>query len=367
MLEDLSDHAIEGPEKNREEAAMWLARLARGIHPDEVPALRVWLTERLNRRIILDMARLWHGPDILALLSELIPAGPEPMERRSWRDHLVTAAQLTIAAALIAWILSGWAPQFRMQRWTHLEGSHVVPRAVMAHGKYFTDIGERGDIQLADGTHVTLNTNTRMVVEMMRNVRHVTMPYGEASFQVAADRNRPFLVQAGHRSFEALGTNFDVRVLTPDDVELTVTEGNVKVFYTRVADDEIPAIARLHDNMTFDDTTVGALHTALVEPGLQFVRKIEAADADTLLAWQQGLLRFKGAALEDVLAEVDRYTHIQFVLGDDGLRDVRIGGSFRTGDVEGLLRALRKDFRIESRRDGQGRVILTALSRLPQS
>lgn len=367
MLEDLSDHAIQGPEKNREEAAMWLARLARGIHPDEVPALRVWLNERLNRRIILDMARLWHGPDILALLSELIPAGPEAMEPMSWRSYLTTAAQLTIATALVACIVSGWVPQFKMQRWTHLQGSRVMPHAVFAHDKYFTEVGERGDIQLADGTHVTLNTNTRMTVAFMQSLRQVNMPYGEATFQVASDPKRPFVVQAGNRRFEALGTNFDVRVLTPDNVELTVTEGNVKVLYTRVDYEETPALARLRDNMTLDDTTVGALHTALVEPRLQFVRKIEAADANTLLAWQQGRLLFKGAALEDALAEVDRYTHTQFVLGDEQLRTVRIGGSFRTGDVAELLRSLRRDYFIDSRRDGQGRVILTALQRLPQS
>jgi transmembrane sensor len=369
MLEDLSDHAITGPEKNREEAAMWLARLARGIHPDEVPTLRVWLTDRLNRRIVLDMARLWHGPDILALLSELIPAGPEPMERTSWRSYLATAAQLTIATLLVAWAFSGWQPQFRMQRWTHVQGSHVMRRAVMAHDKYFTDVGERGDVQLADGSHVTLNTNTRMTVAFMQSVRQVNMPYGEATFQVAADPKRPFVVQAGNRRFEALGTNFNVRVLTPDNVKLTVTEGNVKVFYTRIPDEDIPAIARLHANMVNDDTTVGALHTALVEPGLQFVRKIGAADADSLLAWQQGLLRFNGDSLEDVLAEMDRYTHTQFVLGDERLRNVRIGGSFRTGDVAGLLRSLRKDFRIDWRPDGPGRVVLMASTStgLPQS
>jgi transmembrane sensor len=364
----LSDHAIVGPEKNREEAAMWLARLARGIHSEEVPALRAWLNDRLNRRIILDMARLWHGPDILALLSELIPAGPEPMERASWRSHLTTAAQLTIATLLCVWAASGWTPQFRMQHWTHLQGSHVMRHAVMAHDKYFTDVGERGDVELADGSHVTLNTNTRMTVAFIQSVRQVNMPYGEATFQVAADPKRPFVVQAGNRRFEALGTNFNVRVLTPDNVELTVTQGNVKVFYTRVPDEDLPAIARLHDNMINDDTTVGALHTALVEPGLQFVRKIEAADADSLLAWQQGLLRFNGDALEDVLAEVDRYTHTRFVLADERLRGVRIGGAFRTGDVAGLLRSLRKDFQIDSRPDGQGRVVLTALTpRLPQS
>jgi transmembrane sensor len=254
-----------------------------------------------------------------------------------------------------------------MQRWTHLQGSRVMPHAVFAHDKYFTDVGERGDIQLADGTLVTLNTNTRMTVAFMQSLRQVNMPYGEATFQVAADPNRPFVVQAGNRRFEALGTNFDVRVLTPDNVELTVTEGNVKVLYTRVEYEETPALARLRDNMTLDDTTVGALHTALVEPRLQFVRKIEVADANTLLAWQQGRLLFKGAALEDVLAEVDRYTHTRFVLGDEQLRSVRIGGSFRTGDVAGLLRSLRRDYFIDSRRDGQGRVILTAFQGLPQS
>ena len=71
--------------------------------------------------------------------------------------------------------------------------------------------------------------------------------------------------------------------------------------------------------------------------------------------------------MADALAELDRYTTTQFVLGDERLRDVRIGGYFRTGDVEGLLRSLRRDFLIDSRRDAQGRVVLTALPRPPDS
>jgi hypothetical protein len=35
--------------------------------------------------------------------------------------------------------------------------------------------------------------------------------------------------------------------------------------------------------------------------------------------------------------------------------------------VEGLLRSLRQNFRIDSRRDAQGRVVLTALARPPDS
>ena len=286
MLEDLSDRAVQGPEKAREEAAMWLARLARGLRADEAPPLRLWLKDRVNRNVILDMARLWHGPDILALLSELIPAGPEPMEPRSWRSVLIPTLKITVAAGLVAWIVSGEQPRLNFHsHWTHLQGSLVVPRALLERGRYFTGVGERGQIELADGTTVTLNTDTHLGVAYSQNMRQVIVPYGEVSFHVASDPKRPFLVLAGRRRFEALGTNFNLRVLTPDNVELTVTEGNVKVLYIPTPRTETPAEARLHDNMINDDTTVGALETALLEPGFQFVRKIAANEADKLLAW----------------------------------------------------------------------------------
>jgi transmembrane sensor len=286
MLEDLSDRAVQGPEKAREEAAMWLARLTRGLRADEALPLRHWLKDRINRNVVLDMARLWHGPDILALLSELIPAGPEPMEPRSWRSMLIPTLKITVAAGLIAWIVSGVQPRLHFHsHWTHLQGSLVEPRSLLSHGRYFTSVGERGQIQLADGTTVALNTNTHLGIAFSPTMRQVIVPYGEVSFHVAPDPQRPFLVLAGRRRFEALGTNFNLRVLTPDNVELTVTEGNVKVLYIPTPRTETPAEARLHDNMINDDTTVGALQTALLEPGFQFVRKIAASEADSLLAW----------------------------------------------------------------------------------
>src|SRR6201996_6042286 len=131
MLEDLSDHAVQGPEKAREEAAMWLARLPRGLRADEAPPLRDWLKDRINRNIILDMARLWHGPDILALLSELIPAGPEPKDPVSWRNVLFASLKIAVAVGLIVWIGSGWQPRLNFHsHWTHLQGSLVVARAL---------------------------------------------------------------------------------------------------------------------------------------------------------------------------------------------------------------------------------------------
>jgi transmembrane sensor len=43
---------------------------------------------------------------------------------------------------------------------------------------------------------------------------------------------------------------------------------------------------------------------------------------------------------------------VKFSIADDSIRNKRVGGVFRTGDVDGLLLALRESFGIDPRRDG---------------
>ena len=85
--------------------------------------------------------------------------------------------------------------------------------------------------RLADGSTATLNTSSRIVVFYSPLARDVYLSYGEATFDVARDPSRPFNVHAGRRVVQAPGTTFNVRVFPDDNVELTVTEGQVKVLY----------------------------------------------------------------------------------------------------------------------------------------
>ena len=63
-------------------------------------------------------------------------------------------------------------------------------------------------------------------------------------------------------------------------------------------------------------------------------------------------------ALEDALAEIERYTSTRFVLADQKLGAVRVSGRFHTGNVNAVRLALRQNFRIASRRDTRGRIVL---------
>jgi transmembrane sensor len=176
---------------------------------------------------------------------------------------------------------------------------------------------------------------------------------------VETDLARPFYVSAGRRQFQAIGTTFNLRELPNENVELTVTEGEVKVLHASPRIPESPA--RRREPITYGEATVGVSETALVEPGFQLVTHIEPDEVQARLAWQKGFLVFEDKALEDVLAEMERYTHTRFVVHSPELRTLRIWGKFRTGDVGALRSALRKDFGVFSRKDTRGRVVLIAL------
>ena len=242
--------------------------------------------------------------------------------------------------------------------WALLETPAPVPNTVAMNERYSTVVGETRAVTLRDGSVVTLNTNSLISVIYSPHERDVYLVRGEANFEVGHDVVRPFNVYAGKRVLQAVGTAFNVRLLSADDVELTVTEGKVKVLPD--GRDEDGASASRSGDISVVETTVTAQETAIVQPEVETVRRLAPAEMDARIAWQRGMLIFQGETLEVVLAEVDRYTNTDFLLADDSLGSVRIGGYFRAGDIDGLLIALRENFNIDSTRDEKNRIILSA-------
>lgn len=339
--------------KAREEASLWLAGLDRGLTDSERADLRGWLRDPLNNKAFLEMGKLWRGLDAIAVLSELFPISQEtlnPVPRRSFTAVVVAAIAAAFIAVASTLMLTGDTP------WSLMASKQVLP-PVFSY-TYRTAMGETRVAKLADGSTVTLNTGTRIVVFYSPSSRDVYLQYGEVRFDVARE-SRPFNVRVGRRVLQAVGTTFNVRMLSQESAELTVTQGKVKVIYESPHPSDSPA--RLRDQILHGETIVNAQESAIVEPGLQSVRKLEVTEIESRLAWQQGMLFFQGESLERVLAEMNRYTSAKFVFGEEALREARVGGYFRAGDVEGLLEALRVNFLIDSRRDEQGRIVLTSI------
>jgi len=342
----------------REDASLWLARLDRGLTSEERAELKQWLRDSGNSKAFLEMGKVWRDMDIMSVLSELFPLSAESLNpaprRRSFPAVALAATAAVCIVAIGAVFLAERSP------WHYITGPST-PRMAVLSATYSTAVGESRVVTLGDGSSITLNTNTWITVVYTPKVREVFLRRGEANFEVAHEPQRAFNVYAGKRVLQAVGTAFNVRLLSEDNVELTVTEGKVRVLAEPpvVPAQETPDGPPLISIVPVE-TTVAAQEIAIVEPAVQTVRRLEPGELDARLAWQRGMLIFQGEPLELVLSEVDRYTNTEFVLADESLRHVRVGGYFRAGDVDGLLVALRENFRIESRRDAHNRIVLTA-------
>lgn len=91
--------------------------------------------------------------------------------------------------------------------------------------------GQKADIVLADGTKVYINSDSRIVYDNSYNKKaRIVSLEGEAYFEVAKDKERPFIVKANGISVQAVGTSFNICAYKKDEsVAVILLEGKVKV------------------------------------------------------------------------------------------------------------------------------------------
>ena len=91
--------------------------------------------------------------------------------------------------------------------------------------------GQKADIVLADGTKVYINSDSRIVYSNSYNKKtRVVSLEGEAYFEVAKDKEKPFIVKANGINVQALGTSFNIRAHKDDkSVAVILISGKVKV------------------------------------------------------------------------------------------------------------------------------------------
>src|SRR5690606_37958963 len=73
-------------------------------------------------------------------------------------------------------------------------------------GVHATGIGEQRSLALADGSRIELNARSRIKIRYTDQQRRVELLEGQAFFDIASDKNRPFIVDTGGSSIRAVGT-----------------------------------------------------------------------------------------------------------------------------------------------------------------
>ena len=342
-----------------DQASLWIAKISRGLTADETQQLQVWLGERKHREVLFKMAEIWDKMDHLQSLAGIFQfpepepntsqSQPAPSSKRSQlppqskRARFSAVALSATAAALVmaAIIFTGLTPT-------------DAPREIYER-TLVTAQGDTASFDLKDGSHVLLNTNSRLQVQYSDEERLLTLEQGELSINVARDYSRPLSVITGNRVVQAVGTIFNVHMRDDQVVDIIVTEGKVRVKEVSMADRGQP-VGRLPESAM---TIVGGEKVSLGGVD-ESVVKVKQADIAVDLGWRQGNLIFRGETLEQALTEVARYTDVEFEIEDSEIRHKQIAGLFKIGDLDGLLLALDKNFQISSEQVNEKKIILKA-------
>ena len=331
------------------EAAQWFAKRESGSWtPADEAQFEAWLGQGTGHRIMyIRLDAGWQRAARLKALGAGVAPGTIPPRdfwgdtrafkrtpaadgsRRTPRKRLVACA----AAVLLAVIVGG--------------ATYLMQTGGFAGGRYSTKVGALETILLADGSHVILNTNSRVRVGLADTQRSIELDHGEAFFEVAKDPKRPFVVTAGSRRIVAVGTKFSVR-LENDDVIVTVAEGKV-----RLENASVP-----HAGGSAE-VFVAAGSFARTAKADVLVHDNAAAQVEQLLSWRNGYLVFRDATLEEAVSEFNRYNTRQMIIKDPQIARLRIGGNFRSNNTDAFLWLLQNGFPVAVEQDGD-RVILQA-------
>jgi len=293
-------------------AAQWAARVDRApLSAEDDRAFQAWLAGDLRRPGAYARIRAvaLHTARAKALGAHFNPAEfkPAPTNVLSRRGALMVGGG--IAASVAAAAVSGVA---------FLDAAHRID----------THKGEVKLAHLADGSVVTLNTASSLAVDFSSHRRNVTLISGEALFDVAKDKSRPFVVTAGATQIRAVGTSFTVRHLADLPVQVLVREGVVEV--SKKNQKSIPPLRAALNTMV----------TAPLSDAHPVVSRLAAPEVGRQLAWRQGRLAFEGQTLAEAAAEFGRYSDTKIVIDDPALGREEIAGLYRANDPVGFSKAI---------------------------
>ena len=296
-------------------AADWAARLDRApLAPEEAAVLDAWLAEDVRHQGAFARARavLTYFDRAKALGSDFDaeafaaapPARPAPTRRMVWAS---AAAVVATAGGALA-LYNGQAGGVRTRR------------------------GELRRVPLPDGSMVTLNTASRLVVDFKDDSRGVRLAQGEALFSVLRDAKRPFLVEAGDLTVRASEARFSIRRRPDREVEVVVCEGVVDVLRGGGKVQRISA-----------DTIVFAGPAAPVR-----TKAVSTDEVNRRLAWREGMIAFHGETLAEAAAEFARYADERIVIEDPEVAQRTVVGLFVANDPANFARAVASSFGLEA-------------------
>ncbi len=332
-------------------ASEWLARLDRGLTPEEQDRYTEWLAQDVaHRRALSRYQNDWDDFDRLAGIQLKSHAridpdllSPENLPGRKPKKFIQTVVWFSALplAAVIALVL-----YVSFSNPKDSSGIKLQPAVEL-----LARIEQR---TLDDGSLIEINRGAEVEVAFTASERRVLLIKGEANFEVAKNPDRPFIVNVAGVDVRAVGTVFSVK-LSDDEVDVIVTEGKVNVKPVASAFTALQSGADAF-------LEIGQRAKVDLRDDLLVVEVTSIDDEEIHEAhrWKPRLLDYDKIQLGEIVEEFNKSNPIQVVLGDPSLERISLSSSFWSDNVEGFVRLMESSFGLEAEWRGSREIVLKA-------
>ncbi|MRV73796.1 DUF4880 domain-containing protein [Duganella sp. FT92W] len=287
-----------------DEALRWVTRQSRQeLDPAERAALDAWLAaDRRHQGAYLRARAIDH-----ALGRAMVPQTLRPKRER----------------LEVEWAAAPWKQTASRRKWI-TTGAIAAGAAVLATAGLLpaaadtlvlsTAKGEFRKVPLADKSVADINSGSQLEWKQTPNRRQMTLRRGEVWLQVARDKTKPFIVEAGQVRVRAVGTAFGVRRYG-NGAEVLVTEGSVEVWS---GDGAAPVRLLKAGDRAFVPDRAADINVAR-----------QPAEVERKLAWREGKVVFQNQTLSEAVADFNRYSQKKIIIVDPALGKRKLVGQYQ--------------------------------------
>jgi transmembrane sensor len=171
----------------------------------------------------------------------------------------------------------------------------------MVYNNLTTAAGQFYSVMLSDGSKVWLNASSSIdfPTAFLENTREVKLT-GEAYFEIAKNREKPFYVNVNGMQVQVLGTHFNINAYDDEDaIKTSLLEGSVKVVSGEVS------------GMLEPGQQAALIKTGKEDKAGAYRLEKKTVDMDEVVAWKNGLFQFNEAGITTIMRQIGRWYNVE--------------------------------------------------------
>lgn len=299
----------------KDEAITWVSCEKEGLTKEEESKLKIWLKSKVEHKLAYEEAK-----EIQNIFKNMPNKYSEQLSIQAHRsvksmNIMQKIKPLLAYAAIFLLVFLGAVKSYEYYTPSFEASFSSNKNLVKKHS-------------LPDGSFITLDLNSTLDVIYSANKREVILKKGQAVFDIAKDKQRPFSIVSGKTFIEVVGTRFEVQK-AKNITTIKVEEGIVKVGNIYNENKAAKILIRLKKAEKIVLNNKGKI-TYLGKTPLELIA-----------TWREGLLIFDKSTINQAFQDFSKYHDIEVELQED-IGEVLFSGKFRTDGLDKFLNALEK-------------------------